>query len=313
MSKSLRFGVQTWNQDATFAEFVDTWKLIDRLRFDTAWVFDHFLPILTDPSRPCLEGWTLLSALARETDRVRLGVLVSGNTFRHPAILAKMASTVDHISNGRLILGIGAAWFEREHAAYGLPFYTVGERIRRLDEAVELIRCLWTEPAATFDGRYYTLSAAHCEPKPQQKPGLPILIGGGGEELMLKVVAKHADIWNTFGNPAIFQHKSGILHEHCVEVGRRFEDIEISWAGWGLVARSSDEKQSFVQRVSALTGRSCEEVDDWSLIGTADQIIARIEQFVNAGVRHFIISILAPFDHDQLRRFSDEVIGRFRG
>ena len=178
MTKRIRFGVQTAPINTSWQELRDTWKLVDELGYDTAWVADHFYPVWGHPSGPCLEGWLTLTALAMETSQVRCGVLVTGNTYRHPAVLAKMGATLDHVSGGRFIMGVGAGWFEPEHSAYGIPFYTVGERIRRLGEAAEIIRRLWSEQQVTFAGRYYQLKDAYCEPKPVQKPRPPLMIGG---------------------------------------------------------------------------------------------------------------------------------------
>lgn len=283
MPHPIRFGVQTWPQYTTWAELRATWQLVDRLGYDSAWTFDHFFPIMSDPSGPCLEGWISLTALAAETSRVRLGVLVTGNTYRHPTVLAKMGATLDHTSGGRLIMGLGAGWFEAEHAAYGLPFGTTAERIRRSDEGAEIIRRLWTEPRVTFEGRYYRLRDAYCEPKPVQRPRPPLMIGGGGEKLMLRVVAKHADGWNTFGTPDVFRRKLAVLREHCRAVGRDPAGIEVSWAGTELL----DTPPALAR--------------------------ARVAEFAAAGVTHFILGVGAPFDHDALRRFAAEVIPAFRG
>lgn len=282
MPPPIRFGVQTWPQHTTWRELREAWQLIDRLGYDSAWTFDHFFPIMSDPAGPCLEGWITLAALAAETSRVRLGVLVTGNTYRHPALLANMGATLDHTSGGRLIMGLGAGWFEPEHAAYGIPFGTTAERIRRLDEAAQIVARLWTERRVTFEGRYYRLRDAYCEPKPVQQPRPPLMIGGGGEKLMLGVVAKYADLWNTFGTPDVFRKKLGVLREHCAAVGRRVEEIEVSWAGAGLLGQPAPVAR------------------------------ARIEELIEAGVTHFIMSASAPFDHDALRRFADQVIPAFR-
>src|SRR5262249_15055234 len=159
-----------------------------------------------------LEGWTLLAAYAALTARVRVGIMVTGNTYRHPAVLANMAATVDQIAHGRLDFGIGAGWNELEHAMYGMALYSPGDRIRGLDEACKVVRRLWTEPVATFEGRYYQLHEARCEPKPVQQPSPPIVIGGSGEQLTLRVVAKHANIWNFAGGPVEqFIYKNAVL------------------------------------------------------------------------------------------------------
>lgn len=170
----VRFGVQTPQQQTSWQDMLSLWQEVDDLGFDTAWVFDHFLPIFSDPTGPCLEGWTALAALAMATNNVRLGVMVTGNTYRHPAVLAKMATTVDIISGGRLILGMGVGWFELEHKQYSIPFPQVRERLARLDEALEVIKRLWTEERASFTGRYYQLNEAVCNPRPVQQPPLAI-------------------------------------------------------------------------------------------------------------------------------------------
>ncbi|HTF38711.1 MAG TPA: LLM class F420-dependent oxidoreductase [Blastocatellia bacterium] len=312
MTRKIRFGVQTAPQNTTWQELRATWKLIDSLGYDTAWTFDHFFPILSDPSGPCFEGWIALTALAAETSRVQAGVLVSGNTYRHPAVLAKMAATLDHITGGRLIMGIGAAWFEMEHTAYGIPFQTTAERIHRLDEAAEIIKRLWTEKQVTFEGRYYQLKDAYCEPKPVQQPGPRIMIGGSGEKLMLRVIARRADIWNTFGSPELFRHKIEVLREHCGAVGRSFDDIEVSWAGAALVTDSRDEKDELLRRFAGAFGITPEQYELGALVGSASEVRDRIAQFIDVGVTHFIPIANAPFNHESIRRFAEEVIPAFR-
>jgi F420-dependent oxidoreductase-like protein len=312
MTKQIRFGVQTPPQNSTWQELRDTWKLIDSLDYDTAWVFDHFFAILSDPSGPCFEGWVSLAALAAQTSRVQAGVLVTGNTYRHPAVLAKMAATLDHVSGGRLIMGIGGAWFEAEHNAYGIPFYTTAERIHRLDEAAEIIKRLWSEEQVTFQGRYYTLKDAYCEPKPMQKPRPPIMIGGSGEKLMLRVVAKHADQWNTFGSPELFRHKIAVIGEHCAAVGRDIEAIEMSWAGPALVTDSQEEKDELLQQWAVVFGVTPEQYALGALVGSPSEVRDRINQFIEAGVTHFIGIANPPFNQNSLRRFAEEVIPAFR-
>jgi F420-dependent oxidoreductase-like protein len=312
MAKPIRFGVQTAPQETTWQELSRTWKLIEDLGYDTAWVFDHFLPILTDPAGPCLEGWVALTALASQTSRIEAGVLVTGNTYRHPAVLAKMGATLDHTSGGRLIMGIGAGWFELEHTAYGIPFYTTAERIRRLDEAAEVIKRLWTEERVTFEGRYYQLKEAYCEPKPVRRPRPPLMIGGAGEKLMLRVIAKHADQWNTFGPPELFRHKLGVLGEHCAAVGRDLGEIEVSWAGSARITDSQSKKRELVERMAQAFGQTPEAVEPGLLVGTVEEVRDRVSQFIDAGVTHFIIIANAPFDHETIRLMGEEVIPGFR-
>src|SRR5262249_52978253 len=180
---AIRFGIQTYPQRTTYTDILQTWQEADELGFDTAFVFDHFMPVSAEPSGPCFEGWTLLSALAAQTKRVKVGALVTGNTYRYPAVLAKMAATVDHVSNGRLILGIGAGWFEQEHNAYGIPFPATSVRAQQLVEAVQVLKFLFTQEKSTFTGKYYQLKDAPFAPKTVQKPHPPILIGGMGPKV----------------------------------------------------------------------------------------------------------------------------------
>src|SRR5215210_6571580 len=227
----LRWGVKTAPQHTTYDALLQVWQEADRTpAFEHAWLFDHFNPIQGDLDGPCLEGWTLLAAYAARTTRLRVGLMVTGNTYRHPAVLANMAATVDVISNGRLDLGIGAGWNEYEHTSMGIPLYPPGQRIRRLGEACEIIKRLFTQHLTDFDGRYYQLKQARCEPKPIQKPYPPFVIGGGGERLTLRVAAQYADIWNFGGGSSIeiFAHKVKVLHDHCAAVGRDPAEIELS-------------------------------------------------------------------------------------
>src|SRR5437867_5241697 len=177
----VRFGIQTPNQNVSWDDLLATWKEADALGFDSAWMFDHFIPIFGNQDGPCLEGWTALAALAAETTRIRLGVLVTGNTYRNPVLLAKMATTVDQISHGRLILGIGAGWFDYEHTAYGFPFGTPKERARKLEEALQVITKLWGEDHPSFKGKYYAMEKAPYARPNVQKLHSPIVIGGQGE------------------------------------------------------------------------------------------------------------------------------------
>jgi F420-dependent oxidoreductase-like protein len=225
-----RFGIKASPQHTTYEDILRVWEEADTLpALEHAWVFDHFMPLGADPTGPCLEGWTLLAALAARTERLRVGVMVTGNTYRHPAVLANMGATVDLISHGRLDMGLGAGWNELEHTAYGIPLPPAGPRIRAMGEACEVIRRMWTEEAPDFDGQYYQVRGARCEPKPAQRPHPPLVIGGGGEKLTLRMVARYADIWNMAGgSPEEFAAKSAILDQHCAAVGRDPSSIERS-------------------------------------------------------------------------------------
>ena len=228
--RRLSFGIKTAPQHTTYDAMLRVWREADQEpAFEHAWLFDHFMPLGGDEDGPCLEGWTLLSAFAARTERLRIGIMVTGNTYRHPAVLANMGATVDIISGGRLDFGIGAGWNEVEHSSYGIPLYPAGERIRRLAEACEVIRLLWTEPKANFAGQYYQLKEARCEPKPLQKPHPPFVIGGSGEKLTLRVVAQYASIWNFAGGPVQeFSRLNGVLDDHCAAIGRDPASIQRS-------------------------------------------------------------------------------------
>ena len=223
----LSFGVVIAQHQYTWPELVSQWKLAEELGFDSIWLFDHFMALYADPDGPCLETSTLLAALAQETSRAKIGVLVYGNTHRHPSVLAKEIVTVDHVSNGRAILGIGAGWNEREHRAYGIPFPSAGDRVEMLDESLQIMESLFTETRTTFHGEHYDLEDAPFAPKPVQEK-LPVLIGGKRPR-MLKVIARHADLWDTGGDPDEHARTAWPrLHVHCEEIGRDPGEIAVS-------------------------------------------------------------------------------------
>ena len=288
------------------------WREVDGLGFDTAWVFDHFIPIFSDPRGPCLEGWTALAALAMATHRVRLGVLVSANTYRHPAVLARMAATVDVVSGGRVVLGIGAGWFEREHRAYDIPFPKVADRLAMLDEALEVIKRLWTEDAVNFTGKYYQLDDAPFAPKPVQKPHPPILVGAGGEKVALGIVARHADLWNTFGSAAVLRAKIAALEEHCRRFGRNPRAIENSVLIQLALTDDPRKKRAALEAYAATWKITSEEARGWMLVGSPEEVRAQVREFIEVGVTHVILSLYAPYDLEALRRFAAEVMPAFR-
>jgi F420-dependent oxidoreductase-like protein len=216
----MRLGIDVAQHQLTWDELLIRVRFAEDAGFDGAWVFDHFSPLYGDPGGPCLEGWTLLAGLAAHTSTIRLGSLVTGVTYRHPSVLATEAVTVDHISGGRLEFGIGAAWFEAEHNALGIPFPARAERARRVEEAIKVTRMLMTEDKASFDGRYYRLDNASYNPRPVQQPHPPIWIGARGEQLMLPIVGRQADVWHTFGRVADLRRKSRIVDDAAAAAGR---------------------------------------------------------------------------------------------
>ncbi|MFW6090460.1 MAG: LLM class F420-dependent oxidoreductase [Actinomycetota bacterium] len=216
----MRYGLKL-SQRAPVDEYRTVWRVADEAGFDSVWNMDHFATLGGDPNGDIFEAWTLLAAMAEATSRVRIGCMVTGNTYRHPGVLAKMAVTVDHLSGGRLEFGLGAAWAENEHTMLGLEFGTVGDRMDRLDEACRIIRSLWTEPRTTFEGRHYRIADAVAEPKPVQRPHPPIWIGATGRRRALRITAEHADVWNApGGSPEEVAQLSQVLDGHCAEIGR---------------------------------------------------------------------------------------------
>ncbi len=226
----MELGIAT-AQTEPFAQTAERWRAIETLGFDSAWLFDHFMTTSKVPDHTYLEAWTALAALAMVTSRVGLGILVSGNTYRPPALLAKEAVTVDHISNGRLTIGLGAGWHEPEHRAYGFFFPSPVERVARFEESLQVIRALLTEERATFAGRYYQLEDAPFEPKPVRPTGIPIVVGTSGER-MLRLVARYADSWNMVGSPEEIAERGKVLLDACAAIGRDPREIRWSAAAW---------------------------------------------------------------------------------
>ena len=216
----MRIGLDVAQHQLTWAELVERVQFAEQAGFDGAWVFDHFTPLYGNPRGPCMEAWTLLAGLAAVTSRLRLGVLVTGITYRHPSILATEAITVDQISNGRLEIGLGAAWHQPEHEKLGIPFPPIKERAERLEEGVQVMRLLMTEDGAAFRGRHYQLDASSYHPRPVQKPHPPFWIGAGGEQLMLPIVARQADAWHAFGSQQTVVSKSRLPDQLAEKAGR---------------------------------------------------------------------------------------------
>ena len=221
----MRLGLDISQHQLTWEEIVGRARFAEEAGFEGVWVFDHFKPLYGSPAGPCLEAWSLLAALAASTSRVRLGALVTGVTYRHPSVLAAQTVTVDHVSNGRIEYAIGAAWFDQEHRELGIDFPRNSERARRLEEAIEVFRLLTTEEGASYDGKYYKLDGASYNPKPVQQPHPPIWVGASGEQLMLPIVGRQADVWHAFGSVESLERKAAIVDESAQRAGRDPKEI----------------------------------------------------------------------------------------
>ncbi|TMA83383.1 MAG: LLM class F420-dependent oxidoreductase [Deltaproteobacteria bacterium] len=308
----IRFGIQTGQQGVEWSQMLDLWRKADAWGYDSLWNFDHFYAIFMPPESPCLEGWTTLAALAQATSRARVGTLVSGNTYRHPCVTAKMAATLDHVSGGRFNLGIGAGWFELEHRAFGIDFKTVGARLAALDEACRIIKSMLTEERTTFHGVHYTVTDALGFPKPVQRPRPPIMIGGRGERVLLRIVAEHADMWNSYGHAEQMRQLIDVIRRHGDAVGRDPDQIEKTVV-MPLCYRASKEREQFVCAVAAAMDQSSpDEVRGRIMIGDAQECLDTIERYSRVGVTHFLFMTFAPYVEEEMQRFAEEIIPQVR-
>ena len=301
-------GLHLWAQNATWRDMRDAAVLAEAAGFRYVWTWDHLLAIFGDPRQPALEGWTALAALAEATASAEIGLLVSANTFRNPGLVAKMAATVDEISGGRAILGIGAAWCEREHLVHGIEFgSSPGERLRWLDEAVVAIRALLSGEAYTSrTGDHYSLVEAFHAPRPV-RGRMPILIGGGGERKTLRIVAEHADLWNVMGSPDEVARKSGILDEHCADVGRSPHDIRRTVTIRVLVRDHLSDAERAWQEL--LEGNGATGLTYLAAItGEPERVADGVRAYVDAGFDTVIIELPAPYDAETIERLPGEVL-----
>jgi len=305
---AIRFGIHSGQQNTTFEEYLQLWQRAEELGFEWASVFDHFMPIQTDPTGPCFDGMTLLSAMAAHTSRIRCGILVVGNSYRNPALLAKIATTIDHVSGGRLEFGVGAGWYELEHQQYNIPFPPIGRRIRMLSESARILKSLWTETRTDFAGRYYTLNEAMSEPKPVQEPAIPLWIGGAGEKLTLRVVAESADGWNTFFGPLdYYEHKLEALAGHCRDTGRDPADIRKSLSLQAVVGETEGEVTERLAELSAGGAVDAGALKKRGVVGTPEQCVEQLLPYLKAGVRDFIIGARVPADMRSLELIATKV------
>ena len=311
----MRFGVFTSLVGQTWPGVLELWQHLESTGWDTACVSDHFMPNTREREGAVLEAWSTLSALAAVVPRMRIGTIVLGNTYRHPAVVAKMAAQVDIISGGRLLFGIGAAWQRNEHEAYGIPFYTMRERLERLDEACTVIRLLWTERRSNFNGRYYQLADAPLDPKPVQKPHPELMIGGGGERVTLRIAAKHADHWNVWGGAKVLARKSAVLEEHCSKLGRDSKSINRSVNMALLITNSKADIDRLAETIAARMGSHAADARDTCLAGTPDQIREQLRRLQSAGATMvFVPTMFRPLDElrRDMNRFIAEIATDFR-
>ncbi|MFQ5666366.1 MAG: LLM class F420-dependent oxidoreductase [Candidatus Binatia bacterium] len=304
----IRFGIQTGQQSVEWSAMLDLWQKADAWGYDSLWNFDHFYPIFVDPEGPCFEGWTTLSALAQATTRARIGHMVNGNTYRHPCIVAKMAATLDHISGGRLNLGLGAGWFELEHRSFGIDFKTVRGRLEALDEACQIIRGMFTQPKTTVHGKHYTVTDAMCLPRPVQQPHPPLMIGGTGPKVLLKIVAKHADMWNASGSAEKMQELIEVIKRHGETLGRETDQIEKT-VMLPLCYKAAPAREEFICNLIAHVNQTTpDEARRQCMIGDRQQCLDTIERYRRAGVTHFIFMTFAPYFVEELQGFAEDVI-----
>ena len=304
----MHLGINLWPQNTTWQTLREHALLADRLGFDSLWVWDHFYSINGDLHRPNLEGWQLQAAYAAITQRVRIGCLVSGVTHRHPAVLANMATTLDNISNGRAILGIGAAWNALEHNAYGIDLGTPAERSTRFAEAAKIIRKLVDGERVTFSGAHYELINAEVLVRPVQRR-LPILIGGGGEQRTLRTTARYADMWHGFGTPEQMAHKLEVLRKHCADVGRNFDEITPFAGKWCVIREDAAEAKKVLARIVERHGMTSPPEP---FIGGPDEIAERIAAYWKVGIKGFIVAFADPFDTESIERLGNEVRPRLQ-
>jgi F420-dependent oxidoreductase-like protein len=311
---ALKFGLslpQGWAMDLAtikdpifaYEAMTDVAQVADETGFGSVWLVDHFHTIPQPSQEVTFECWTTTAALARDTKRVRVGQMVTCNGFRNPALLAKMASTVDVLSHGRLNFGIGAGWYEHEHRAYGYDYPDGPDRLRRLREAVQVILAMWTQAEAVFEGTYYQVHGAINQPKGVQKPHIPLLIGGGGENVTLKLVAQYADACNLNGDLATIKHKFAVLKRHCETVGRNYESIHRTVACMCAIGETDEQAQAKIP--AALLERP---VARGALIGSPDTIRKRLAELEAAGVQEVILGFSDVLQLDSLRRFAKEFI-----
>jgi F420-dependent oxidoreductase-like protein len=317
----ITFGVffpQGWKMElASIADPQEKWStavdvavLAEELGYDSLWWYDHFHNVPVPAHEAVFECWTTVAAISQRTSRIRLGQMVGCNGYRNPALLAKITSTVDVISGGRLDWGIGAGWYEHEFNGYGYGFPAAKDRIGQLREAVEIVKAMWSEPDVTYDGKHFQLAGAQCDPKPLQQPHPPVLIGGGGEQLTLRVVARLADVSNFGGKPHEWAHKAEVLKGHCSAVGRDYDEIKKTWSPEVFVRETEDEVKAAGSK--SFWGEPVESWTEGNLVGTPEQVAEKIQAYVDLGCTGFYPWCSDYPDTTTMRLFAEKVIPSFR-
>jgi alkanesulfonate monooxygenase SsuD/methylene tetrahydromethanopterin reductase-like flavin-dependent oxidoreductase (luciferase family) len=306
---NLRIGVAIWSQSSDWVDYLDAARRVDRLGYDHLWTWDHIYAIFGDENQSIFEGYTALAALAQATQRIRLGLFVGANTFRNPGLATKALITIDHISGGRAVMGIGGAWFEREHTAYGIDFGSgFGQRLDWLGEAVPAIRTLLDGGEVTSDGGRYAFDGLKMTPPPLQKH-LPLMIGGSGEKKTLPLVARYADIWNAFGTPETLQRKDDILRGYCSDLGTDADAIVRSVGCKVTVRRTEAEAHAALEGILATNRLTPADIADdhtfWT--GTPEQIAETMISYRAVGFHDFIVECPAPYDAETLELIISDV------
>ena len=306
-----RFGLQLWSQQSDWPGFRDAALAAEEAGWDSVWTWDHLLAIFGPWEQPIFEGWSVLSALGPLTSRIRLGLMVGANTFRNPGLTAKLATTLDHVSGGRAVLGIGGAWFEREHEAFGIDFHSGhGERLDRLDEAVMLMRRLLDGETVTHAGVAYSMTDAVVRPRPVQ-PRLPIMIGGSGPKKTLRTLARYGDQWNGMGRPDKLAKSDAILREHCASLGRDQAEIERTTTVDLVIRDSRDAAMAAYRARLAVTGEEFDET--WNMfLGTPAEIAVGLRPILDLGFHHILVEMPAPYDLETIDRLG-EVLALLNG
>jgi F420-dependent oxidoreductase-like protein len=319
---AVKFGVfvpQGWRMD--LVEIEDPYEQYEAMTrvgqvaeetgaYDSIWVYDHFHTVPTPTKNTVFEAWTATAGLSRDTETIKIGQMVTCNGYRNPALLAKVASTVDAMSNGRLLFGLGAGWYEHEWRAYGYGFPETRERMRAFREACEIVHRMWTEDDVKFDGEYYKVDGPINEPKGVSKPHPPFWIGGGGEKVTLRLVARWGDACNVFGDPDRLRHKFDVLKGHCDDLGRDYEEITRSTSVSVFPLKEGDDPERATKL--ARGGMAYDEFAERFMVGTAEQIVERLRPRVEAGVNYFIVYMpRVAYDPEPVRRFAEEVVPAF--